>query len=153
MNTFNSLTFRWKTSNSTSSNATSVYLITLRTFKTEMRVEEKVLGLVNKFIINYYIDFHENQNTLHTRKVHSFISWCRCLFSTKWLISGQNSVSCKTFILNAAFRCLIYFSQGFYSLSLWIIHETKSNNAQWNMSWKLKVYQSSIHFTFFLLMY
>lgn len=53
VNTFNSLTFQWKTSNNTSSNETLVYLITLRTFDKKMSVEEKVLGLVSKFSIFY----------------------------------------------------------------------------------------------------
>lgn len=55
--TFHSLTFQWRGINSASSNASSVYLITLRTFNTRLTVEERVLSLVSKLVFHFNVVF------------------------------------------------------------------------------------------------
>ena len=54
--TFFSLTFQWNGANSTSSNASSVYLMSLKTsWERSSKGEERVLGLVSDIVINFFV--------------------------------------------------------------------------------------------------
>ena len=53
-NTFLSLTFEWNGTNSASNNASSVYLMTLKT-SAPRKEEERVLGLVSELAFNAFL--------------------------------------------------------------------------------------------------
>ena len=53
-NTFLSLTFEWNGTNSASNNASSVYLMTLKT-SAPRKEEERVLGLVSELAVNAFL--------------------------------------------------------------------------------------------------
>ena len=53
-NTFLSLTFEWNRTNSASNNASSVYLMTLKT-SAPRKEEERVLGLVSELAVNVFL--------------------------------------------------------------------------------------------------